>query len=65
MKHALIGGAIGTVLATVGALVTWNKDLGPHWYAVALVVGALPTAWVGARLRRMGAKRVELVDPAN
>ena|SRR5437762_12044924 len=27
MKHALIGGAIGMVLATIGALATWNKDL--------------------------------------
>jgi uncharacterized membrane protein YfcA len=65
MKHALIGGAIGMVLATIGALATWNKDLGPHWYPVALVVGALPTAWVGARLHRTGAKRVELEDPVN
>jgi len=65
MKHALIGGAIGMVLATIGALTTWNKDLGPHWYPVALVVGALPTAWVGARLLLMGAKRVGLEDPAH
>ena len=65
MKHALIGGAIGMVLATIGALATWNKDLGPHWYPVALIVGALPTAWVGARLHLTGAKRVELEDPVN
>ena len=65
MKHALIGGAIGMVLATIGALATWNKDLGPHWYPVALVVGALPTAWVGARLLVMSAKRVELENPVN
>ena len=65
MKHALIGGAIGMVLATIGALATWNKDLGPHWYPVALAVGALPTAWVGARLLPMGAKRAELEDPVN
>jgi hypothetical protein len=65
MKHALIGCAIGMVLATIGALATWNKDLGPHWYPVALIVGALPTAWVGARLHLMGTRRVELEDPAN
>jgi len=65
MKHALIGGAIGMVLATIGAAATWNKNLGPRWYPVALVVGALPTAWVGARLLLMGATRVELKDPAN
>jgi hypothetical protein len=53
MKHALIGGAIGMALGVVGAVVTWNKDLGPHWYPIALIVEALPTAWVGARLRLM------------
>lgn len=51
MKHAMIGAAIGTVLATVGAIVTWNKDLGPHWYPIALILTAFPTAWIGARLR--------------
>ncbi len=52
MKHALIGGAIGFVLATIGAVVTWNHvpPLGPRWYAVSLIVGALPTAWFGAQL---------------
>jgi hypothetical protein len=50
MKHALIGGFIGLILSTVGAAVTWNRvpSLGPHWYSVALIVGALPTAWLGA-----------------
>ncbi len=52
MKHALIGGAIGTVLATAGAAATWNHvpSLGPHWYSVSLIIGALPTAWLGAQL---------------
>jgi hypothetical protein len=31
MKHSLVGAAIGTVVATAGAVVTWNKNLGPHW----------------------------------
>jgi hypothetical protein len=48
--HALTGGAIGLVLATAGMVVTWNKDLGPHWYALSLVVTALPAAWVGGKL---------------
>src|SRR6185312_2196137 len=51
MGHALLGGGIGLVLAVVGAVVTWNKDMGPHWYPVALVVTALPCAWVGGKLR--------------
>jgi len=53
MKHALFGGAVGTVVSTVGAAVTWNHvpSLGPHWYSLALVATALPGAWVGAKLR--------------
>jgi len=51
MKHALVGAAIGTVIAAAGAVATWNKDLGPHWYPVALVVTAFPTAWIGAKIR--------------
>lgn len=50
MQHALLGGAIGIVLATFGAVSTWNKDLGPHWYPLALIVTALPAAWLGAKL---------------
>ena len=51
MGHALLGGCIGLVLAIVGAVVTWNKDLGPHWYPLALIVTALPCAWAGGKLR--------------
>ena len=50
MRHALIGGCIGVVLASLGAAVTWNRNLGPHWYPVALIVFALPQSWLGAKL---------------
>ncbi|HLK05721.1 MAG TPA: hypothetical protein VKT53_14885 [Candidatus Acidoferrum sp.] len=52
MKHALIGAAIGIVLSSLAAAATWNQvpSLGPHWYPVSLIVGALPTAWLGAQL---------------
>ena len=50
LEHALLGAAIGMVLATAGAVATWNKSLGPHWYSLSLIVLALPTGWVGARL---------------
>jgi hypothetical protein len=55
MKHALIGGAIGFVLAIFGAAATWNHvpSLGPHWYPVSLIIGALPTAWLGGQIRVM------------
>jgi hypothetical protein len=52
MQHAIVGGVIGLVLSIVGAAVTWNKpELGPHWYPLALVVTALPCAWIGGRIR--------------
>jgi hypothetical protein len=50
MKHALILGAIGTVLALAGLLATWNTGLGPRWYPVALVVLSIPQCWAGAKL---------------
>jgi hypothetical protein len=40
-------------LSALGAVVTWNRALGPHWYPLALVVTALPTAWLGGKLRLM------------
>jgi hypothetical protein len=51
LEHALIGGAIGTVLSITGAAAKWNRGFGPHWYPVALIFVALPSAWVGGRLR--------------
>ena len=53
MTHAMIGGAIGLVLSIVGAVGTWAhpEKFGAHWYPVALIVLALPTAWVGGKIR--------------
>jgi uncharacterized membrane protein len=53
MKHALILGVIGTVLGAMGAAATWNKDMGPHWYPVALAVLAIPQCWAGGKLYEM------------
>jgi hypothetical protein len=55
MTHALVLGIVGFVVSIVGAVVTWNKGpaYGPHWYPVALIVLAIPTAWVGGKLRIM------------
>ena len=54
MQHALAGGVVGLIVGTVGAVMTWNRGpaFGPHWYPVVLIVLALPTAWVGGRLRQ-------------
>lgn len=59
MRHALVGGVMGLVVSTVGAVVTWNRvpSLGPHWYPVALIVTALPCAWLGGKLRLMELRR--------
>ena len=53
MFHALVGAVIGILVATIGAIVTWNAgpQYGPHWYPIALIVLALPTAWAGGRIR--------------
>ena len=53
MRLAMIAGFVGFVVSIVGAIVTWNKGpaFGPHWYPLALVVIALPCAWVGGWLR--------------
>ena len=55
MQHALVGGFVGLAVSTLGAAVTWNKGpaFGPHWYPLALIVLALPTAWAGGKLRVM------------
>ena len=53
MQHALLLGAIGIVLGTIGAAVTWNMGsaFGRHWYPVALVILAVPQCWAGGALR--------------
>jgi hypothetical protein len=52
MLHAMIGGWLGFLVALVGTAVTWNRDLGPHWYAIAVALIAVPCAWIGARIQR-------------
>ena len=51
MGHALLAGALGLVVSTVGAVATWNSTAGQHWYPVALALTTLPTAWLGGKLR--------------
>ena len=54
-RQALIGGIIGVILSAIGAAVTWNHvpSLGPQWYPIALIVTALPCAWLGGKVRLM------------
>lgn len=52
MAHAMALGVVGFIVCIVGAVVTWNKGpaFGPHWYPIALVVTALPCAWLSGFL---------------
>jgi hypothetical protein len=52
MRHALVLGVVGTVLATLGAVTTIPMNLGPAWYPISLVITAMPCAWVGGALHR-------------
>lgn len=49
MTHALVLGAIGFVLAILGAVAMWH--FGAHWYPISLILTALPGAWIGGRLQ--------------
>ncbi len=50
---ALILGGIGLVLSLAGAIVAITAaDLGPDWFPIALVLSALPCAWLGGLLHR-------------
>jgi hypothetical protein len=53
MGHSLLAGALGMLVSALGAAAAWSTTVGEHWYTVALVLTALPTAWMGAKLRLM------------
>jgi hypothetical protein len=55
MMHALVLGTLGLVATIGGVIETWDKgpEFGPKWYPIALVVLAMPQAWVGGRLREI------------
>ncbi len=48
LLHAMIGGFIGLALSITGAIVM--REEGPAYYPIALIILALPTAWVGGKL---------------
>ena len=52
MRHALTLGFVGLVLSSAGAVAASGMDLGPLWYPIALVISALPCAWLGGALYR-------------
>jgi len=48
--HAMVLGGIGVLFSTMGAIMNARLQLGPGWYPWALVVLALPCAWLGGKL---------------
>ena len=54
MRHAMALGVVGFVLSTAAAIATIPMSLGPSWFPIALVLTALPCAWLGGALHRAG-----------
>jgi hypothetical protein len=50
IAHALVLGAIGTVLTIAGTIAAMSMKLGPLWYPVLLAASLIPTVYLGARL---------------
>lgn len=49
MRHVVILGIVGILVSAGGVVAGWN--LSQHWYPIALVIIALPCAWLGGKLR--------------
>jgi hypothetical protein len=53
MRHVLIGGILGLVTGTAGAIVAIRvANLGPTWYPIALAVTGFPCVWLGGLLHQ-------------
>ena len=50
MRHVLILALIGFVMGTLGVVGTWNMNLGPRWYPIAIAVTGAPLTWLGGVL---------------
>jgi hypothetical protein len=51
--HAVALRFVRLVLDSAGAAGAMMKKLGPNWYPIAIVVAALPCAWLGESLHRV------------
>ena len=53
MASALAVGIVGLALSLLGTVLHWNAgpEYGPRWFLLALVVTALPCAWLGGKAR--------------
>jgi hypothetical protein len=55
MRHALVLGLAGLAANLAGAVTM--RDFGPAWYPLVLTVLAVPTAWLGGKLRLVQVER--------
>ena len=53
MRHVLVLGVLGFLVALAGTIATIPTELGPAWYPVALVLTAVPLVWLGGVLHRV------------
>jgi hypothetical protein len=47
MRHVLILAIIGLLMGMLGVVGTWNMNLGPRWYPIAIAVTGAPLTWLG------------------
>ena len=53
MRHAMILGGIGFVIALLGAIINWdNATASGTWYPIALIILTLPSVWAGGKLKK-------------
>jgi hypothetical protein len=52
MRHVWVLAFIGLFMAVAGVIGTWNMNLGPRWYPIALAVTSVPCVWLGGVLYR-------------
>jgi predicted membrane-bound mannosyltransferase len=57
MKLVMIGGFIGLLMSTLGAVAMWEKAAA--WYNIAIIIIALPAAYLGGKVYIRG----QIVNP--
>jgi len=51
MRQVWILAFIGLLGALIGLITTWDKNLGPKWYPILLVILTIPCVWLGGKLK--------------
>lgn len=52
MRAVWILALLGLAGGLAGLITTWNMNLGPHWYPIALAATAIPAVWLGGALQQ-------------